>query len=104
MAPNHLPALSNAAPFHLVSQSSVDELNKRVPNLKTPITALNFRFDKLDKFSSFCNYEFRPNIVVNTESSEPYQEDRWKLIRIGDAVLEFSLPDNRCITVNYNGV
>ena len=48
--------------------------------------------------SSTC----RPNIVVKTLSHEPYQEDQWKLIRIGDAVLEFSLPDNRCSIVNIN--
>ena len=37
-----------------------------------------------------------------TDNRRPYQEDRWELVRIGEVVLEFSLPDNRCITVNYN--
>ena len=45
---------------------------------------------------------FRPNIVVETDDRRPYQEDRWELVRIGEVTLEFSLPDNRCITVNYN--
>ena len=40
--------------------------------------------------------------MVETEDRRPYQEDRWDLVRIGEVVLEFSLPDNRCITVNYN--
>merc|ERR1712241_1022480 len=88
MAEHHLPALSNASPYHLVTQASVDDLNKRIPNLTEPITALNFR----------------PNILVKTLDSTPYQEDRWKLVNIGGAILEFSLPDNRCITVNYNQV
>ena len=39
---------------------------------------------------------------METEDRRPYQEDRWELVRIGEVVLEFSLPDNRCITVNYN--
>ena len=38
-----------------------------------------------------------------TEDRRPYQEDRWEMVRLGEkVVLEFSLPDNRCITVNYN--
>ena len=43
MASHHLPALGNAAPFHLLTQASVEELNRKIPDLKTPITALNFR-------------------------------------------------------------
>ena len=43
MASTHLPALSNVAPFHLLTQASVEDLNRKVPDLKTPITALNFR-------------------------------------------------------------
>ena len=41
-----LPALSNASPYHLVTDSSVDDLNANIPNLKEKIDALNFRFLK----------------------------------------------------------
>ena len=45
MKPTALPALSNAAPYHLVTDSSVEELNKKIPSLKERVDALNFRFD-----------------------------------------------------------
>ena len=45
MKPSALPALSNAAPYHLVTDSSVEELNAKIPSLKERVEALNFRFD-----------------------------------------------------------
>ena len=48
MKPSALPALSNAAPYHLVTDSSVEELNKKIPSLKERVDALNFRFDSSD--------------------------------------------------------
>merc|ERR1711892_264829 len=86
MGPTYLPALSNAAPYHLVTDSSVFDLNRQMQNNRDECVALNFR----------------PNLVVKTLSEDPYQEDRWKQVRIGNVELEFSLPDNRCLTVNYN--
>ena len=44
MGEKHLPALSNVAPYHLVTQSSVDFLNENIPNLVEPVNALNFRW------------------------------------------------------------
>ena len=43
MGEKHLPALSNVAPYHLVTQSSVDFLNENIPNLVESVNALNFR-------------------------------------------------------------
>ena len=40
--------------------------------------------------------------MVKTLDCAPYQEDKWRTIRIGGTILEFSLPDNRCLTVNHN--
>ena len=57
----------------------------------------------LEKLLLYRNYTiYRPNIVVKTLDSAPYQEDKWRTIRIGGTILEFSLPDNRCLTVNHN--
>jgi len=86
MGPTYLPALSNAAPYHLVTSSSVTELNLQLKNKDDKVTALNFR----------------PNLVVRTLSDKSYQEDWWRQMRVGTVGLEFSLPDNRCLTVNYN--
>ncbi len=41
---------------------------------------------------------FRPNIVVHTE--EPWAEDRWRRIHIGDVELELVKPCGRCVTIN----
>lgn len=38
---------------------------------------------------------FRPNIVV--QSVVPWEEDSWKLIRIGPVVLEYAKPCGRCV-------
>jgi len=87
--PSFLPALSHTAPYHLVTTSSVSELNKKMNNTEAnKVTALNFR----------------PNLVVKTLSDKPFQEDWWKQVRIGTVGLEYSLPDNRCQTVNYNQI
>ena len=43
MGPTYLPALSNAAPYHLVTSSSVTELNLQLNNKDDKVTALNFR-------------------------------------------------------------
>jgi len=86
MGETHLPALSNVAPYHVVTQASVDELNSKIENLKRPLHAVNFR----------------PNIVVKTLSKKPFQEDQWKLLKFGNTILEFSLPGDRCTTVNVN--
>ena len=58
MKPSALPALSNAAPYHLVTDSSVEELNKKIPSLKERVDALNFRFDSsdFDKVGSSQSY------------------------------------------------
>ena len=44
--------------------------------------------------------QFRPNIVVETTDKSPYQEDNWRLVRIGDTVLQYSLPNIRCASIN----
>ena len=97
MRPSALPALSNAAPYHLVTDSSVEDLNANIPSLKEEIDALNFRFCLLSRTFPDSHLP-RPNLVIITDDRSPYQEDRWELVRMGDVVLEFSLPDNRCIT------
>ncbi len=38
---------------------------------------------------------FRPNIVIDCE--EPWAEDRWRLLKMGDVVLDLVKPSDRCI-------
>ena len=43
---------------------------------------------------------FRPNLVIS--NCEPYEEDRWKRIRIGDIVFHHVRACTRCIVTNVD--
>ena len=74
-------AFSDGFPLLLISQSSLDDLNQR---LSSPIT-MN---------------RFRPNIVV--EGCEPFAEDSWKKIRIGDMIFRIVKACSRCMIPSIN--
>jgi uncharacterized protein YcbX len=65
----------DCAPLLLTSQASLDELNDR---LATPIEMSRFR----------------PNLVI--DGLQPYAEDTLRRIRIGDVVLDYMGPCERC--------
>jgi uncharacterized protein YcbX len=62
LAPGDIVSFADAFPFLLISDGSLDELNRRLPR---PITA----------------ERFRPNIVVS--GCAPFAEDAWTRLRIG---------------------
>jgi uncharacterized protein YcbX len=43
---------------------------------------------------------FRPNLVV--AGSEPFAEDEWKTIRVGDVVMDVVKPCDRCVTTTID--
>ena len=67
---------SDQCPFLLISQSSLDDLNS---HLEVPVP-MN---------------RFRPNIVVT--GCNPYEEDEWDSIRIGDIVFDLPETCSRCL-------
>ncbi|WP_028693811.1 MOSC domain-containing protein [Pseudomonas cremoricolorata] len=69
-------AFPDGFPLLLIGQGSLDELNRRIGR---PMHMLRFR----------------PNLVV--EGAEPFAEDRWRRIRIGDITLRLLKPSVRCI-------
>jgi uncharacterized protein YcbX len=73
--PDEAGPLTDDSPLLLVGQSSLDDLNRR---LETPVSMSRFR----------------PNIVV--QGAEPYAEDAWRAIRIGDVEFEISGACSRC--------
>jgi len=77
----HRIAFSDAVPFLLISEGSLDELNRR---LDSPVP-MN---------------RFRPNIVVG--GVEPHAEDRWKDVRIGGVKFEVLRPCSRCTTTTVD--
>lgn len=76
---NASPALVNfqdGYPFLVISEGSLADLNRR---MESPLP-MN---------------RFRPNIVV--KNVEPFAEDTWKLIKIGDVTFEVDKPCARCV-------
>lgn len=69
-------SFADGYPFLLIGQASLDDLNSRLAE------ALPMN-------------RFRPNFVV--EGAEPFAEDNWKKIRIGETVFYVVKPCERCI-------
>lgn len=69
-------SFADAYPFLLIGENSLADLNSRLDE-KIPMN------------------RFRPNFVVS--GGEPFAEDDWKKIRIGDAVFHVVKPCGRCV-------
>lgn len=69
-------AFTDGFPLLLLGQGSLDELSAQVGR----------RLEHL---------RFRPNLVI--EGAQPYAEDHWKRIRVGDVELQLVKPCSRCI-------
>ncbi|KAJ8964035.1 hypothetical protein NQ314_005175 [Rhamnusium bicolor] len=61
---------SDLAAIHIINQASVFDINKRMGN--SDVTAINFR----------------PNLLVDGPNLEPYEEDNWEWVKVGDVVLK----------------
>jgi len=69
-------SFADAFPLLLLSQASLDDLNSR---LETPVP-IN---------------RFRPNLVVS--GCEPFAEDNWRRIRVGEVEFDLVKPCDRCV-------
>jgi uncharacterized protein YcbX len=74
--PGDRVGFADAFPFLLISQGSLDELNRR---LEHPVP--------MDRF--------RPNIVV--DGCEPHAEDGWSRLTIGEVSFRVAKPCSRCV-------
>ncbi len=74
-------AFSDGFPLLLISQASLDDLNQ---HLESPVSMVRFR----------------PNLVVS--GCEPFAEDGWKRLRIGDITLRVVKPCSRCAIPNVD--
>lgn len=72
----HNVSFADGYPLLIISEASLAELNKR-------------------SLASHTMSQFRPNIVVSGD--EPFIEDSWKRIRIGEVEFEIKKPCQRCI-------
>lgn len=69
-------SFADGYPLLVIGKSSLDDLNSRLDE-KLPMN------------------RFRPNIVV--EGSEPYAEDHWTRIKIGESIFRATKPCARCV-------
>ncbi|NMP31682.1 MOSC domain-containing protein [Thalassotalea sp. M1531] len=69
-------AFADGYPLLLISQASLDDLNSKLKH------AVSMK-------------QFRPNMVVS--GCEPFAEDSWRHIRIGEVEFELTKPCSRCI-------
>ena len=68
-------SLQDCTPFHLTSQNSLDDLNRRI-GWPIPMN------------------RFRPNVVLT--GAPPYSEDSWQDVRIGQVTMGWIKPCTRC--------
>jgi uncharacterized protein YcbX len=69
-------SFADGFPLLLISQASLDDLNRKLDN-PVPMN------------------RFRPNLVVN--GCDPFAEDGWRRIRIGDVEFDVAKPCSRCV-------
>jgi uncharacterized protein YcbX/ferredoxin len=81
---NSQVSFADAYPLLLISQASLDNLNKQY---KADTTTISMT-------------QFRPNIVVN--NCDAFAEDNWRHIRIGEVEFEITTPCTRCIFTTIN--
>lgn len=74
-------SFADGYPFLLIGENSLNDLNSR---LEKPIP-MN---------------RFRPNFVFN--DSEPFAEDNWKKIKIGNAIFHLVKPCARCVMITID--
>jgi len=80
-ADNEIVSFADAYPFMMIGQSSLNDLNSRLKE-KLPMN------------------RFRPNFVF--KGGNPFDEDKWKMIRIGEIVFNLVKPCSRCVTTTVN--
>lgn len=74
-------SFADGFPFLLISQASLADLSERA--------GVQLRMNR-----------FRPNLVIS--NCEPYEEDSWKKVRIGEIIFHFVKPCSRCVITTIN--
>lgn len=80
-------SFADGYPLLVIGESSVEELNRRILETKTD--------EGRESFVPYPMNRFRPNLVV--KGSEPFAEDAWRTIRVGEAVFRVAKPCARCV-------
>lgn len=78
-------SFADAFPFLLIGEGSLADLNER----------LHAQAGGASAFRALPMNRFRPNLVVR--GSEPFAEDSWKKMRIGETIFHVVKPCARCV-------
>jgi len=78
-------SFADGMPFLLIGQGSLDDLNRRIEARGGEAVPMN---------------RFRPNLVVSP--AEPFAEDGWEKIRIGDCLFRAVKPCARCVVTTVD--
>ncbi|MBT0724396.1 MOSC domain-containing protein [Rosenbergiella sp. S61] len=79
--PEHPLSFADGYPFLLVNERSLHDLQNRCP-------------------AGVAIEQFRANLVVT--GAEPWQEDHWAVVRIGEIIFDVAKPCSRCILTTVN--
>src|SRR5690606_21578489 len=74
-------SFADAMPYLLIGQSSLDDLNEKL-NDRVPMN------------------RFRPNLVVS--GGMAFEEDNWKMVKIGECTFKVTKPCARCVVTTIN--
>ena len=78
-------SFADGMPFLLIGQASLDDLNRRIVARGGEAVPMN---------------RFRPNLVVS--GGEPFEEDGWGRIRIGECLFQAVKPCARCVVTTVD--
>lgn len=82
-------SFADGYPLLLIGEGSLEELNRRIVGNGEPLAG------KVPAFHPIPMNRFRPSIVVR--GSDPFAEDNWSKIRVGEAVFRVVKPCGRCV-------
>ena len=96
-------SFADAMPFLLIGEASLGDLNGRIAASSTdlpprPAAAPPIQEGSPNKLLTMKR--FRPNLVVS--GSLPYEEDRWKVIKIGGTVFHVVKSCGRCVVTTID--
>ena len=80
-------SFADGYPLLLIGEGSLEDVNRRILETKTD--------EERESFVPYPMNRFRPNLVV--KGSESFAEDRWRTIRVGEAVFRVAKPCARCV-------
>jgi len=87
-------SFADGYPIMVVGEASLEDLNKRLSREAEEGVRDRQETDEVVRDPLPMN-RFRPNLVVS--DSEPYAEDNWSRIRVGEAIFRPTKPCERCV-------